>query len=58
MCFTDFYSYDPWLQGGSVYSLCVTDKHVICGTYENLIHVWDIGTFTEIHTLDGLSMEE
>ena len=26
-------------QGGSVYSLAVTTQHVICGTYENLIHV-------------------
>lgn len=25
--------------GGSVYSLAVTDKHIICGTYENSIHV-------------------
>lgn len=26
-------------EGGSVYSLAVTNQHVICGTYENLIHV-------------------
>lgn len=39
--------------GGSVYSLCVTDKFIICGTYENLIHVWDINTYSELHTLDG-----
>eukprot|EP00047_Mylnosiga_fluctuans_P004167 m.233044 g.233044 ORF g.233044 m.233044 type:complete len:697 (+) comp12450_c0_seq1:87-2177(+) len=39
--------------GGSVYSLCVTDKLIICGTYENLIHVWDLATYTETHTLDG-----
>ena len=26
-------------EGGSVYSLAVTDKHIICGVYENLIHV-------------------
>lgn len=26
-------------EGGSVYSLAVTDKHIICGTYEKLIHV-------------------
>ena len=25
--------------GGSVYSLAVTSKHIICGTYENMIHV-------------------
>ena len=26
-------------EGGSVYSLAVTSNHIICGTYENLIHV-------------------
>lgn len=25
--------------GGSVYSLVLTDKYIICGTYENLIQV-------------------
>ena len=25
--------------GASVYSLAVTNRHIICGTYENLIHV-------------------
>lgn len=25
--------------GGSVYSLCITDRFIIAGTYENLIHV-------------------
>ena len=25
--------------GASVYSLAVTSKHIICGTYENMIHV-------------------
>ena len=25
--------------GGSVYSLAITNKHIICGTYENMIHV-------------------
>ena len=25
--------------GGSVYSLAVTDQHIICGTYENKINV-------------------
>lgn len=28
--------------GGSVYSLAITNQHVICGTYENLIHVCSI----------------
>lgn len=30
--------------GGSVYSIAVTNHHIVCGTYENLIHVrlgWD-----------------
>ena len=25
--------------GGSVYSLAVTNEHIICGTYENKIYV-------------------
>lgn len=25
--------------GGSVYSIAVTDHHILCGTYENCIHV-------------------
>ncbi len=25
--------------GASVYSLAVTDRYIVCGTYENLIHV-------------------
>ena len=25
---------------GSVYSLAVTNHHILCGTYENVIHVW------------------
>lgn len=25
--------------GGSVYSIAVTNHHIVCGTYENLIHV-------------------
>ena len=25
--------------GASVYSIAVTNRHIICGTYENLIHV-------------------
>lgn len=27
--------------GGSVYSIAVTNHHIVCGTYENLIHVRD-----------------
>ena len=25
--------------GGSVYSIAITDHHILCGTYENCIHV-------------------
>ena len=25
--------------GGSVYSIAVTNHHIVCGTYENCIHV-------------------
>ncbi len=39
--------------GGSVYSLTVSNKHIICGTYENMIHVWDKETLSDIATLSG-----
>ena len=39
--------------GGSVYSLCVTDKLILCGTFEHLVHVWDVNTFQELYTLEG-----
>lgn len=29
--------------GGSVYSIAVTNHHIVCGTYENLIHVRTAG---------------
>uniref|UniRef100_A0A803T3S5 TNF receptor associated factor 7 n=1 Tax=Anolis carolinensis TaxID=28377 RepID=A0A803T3S5_ANOCA len=29
--------------GGSVYSIAVTNHHIVCGTYENLIHVSEDG---------------
>lgn len=29
--------------GGSVYSIAVTNHHIVCGTYENLIHVRAVG---------------
>lgn len=32
--------------GGSVYSIAVTNHHIVCGTYENLIHVRDLHTCT------------
>ena len=25
--------------GGSVYSIAITNHHILCGTYENVIHV-------------------
>ncbi|XP_042171553.1 E3 ubiquitin-protein ligase TRAF7 isoform X3 [Oncorhynchus tshawytscha] len=37
--------------GGSVYSIAVTNHHIVCGTYENLIHVWDIES--QVRTLTG-----
>ncbi|KGL86005.1 E3 ubiquitin-protein ligase TRAF7, partial [Charadrius vociferus] len=39
--------------GGSVYSIAVTNHHIVCGTYENLIHVWDIETKEQVRTLTG-----
>ena len=39
--------------GGSVYSLALTNKYIICGTYENMIHVWDIQSLSEITSLSG-----
>lgn len=39
--------------GGSVYSLCVTTDYVFCGTYENVIHVWEAVSFQLLRTLDG-----
>ena len=40
-------------QGGSIYSLTTTDDYVISGTYEHLIHIWDIKTYQEVRTLSG-----
>jgi E3 ubiquitin-protein ligase TRAF7 len=39
--------------GGSVYSIAVTDQHLITGTYENQIHVWDVNTYKPVATLSG-----
>ncbi|MFT7812099.1 E3 ubiquitin-protein ligase TRAF7-like [Arapaima gigas] len=39
--------------GGSVYSIAVTNHHIVCGTYENLIHVWDIESKEQVRTLTG-----
>ena len=37
-----------------MYSLAVSNKHIICGTYENMIHVWDKKTLSDIASLSGL----
>ncbi|XP_019849787.1 PREDICTED: E3 ubiquitin-protein ligase TRAF7-like [Amphimedon queenslandica] len=39
--------------GGSVYSLALTSRYIVCGTYENMIHLWDINTLAEITSLSG-----
>ena len=39
--------------GGSVYSLCVTDDLIMCGTFENVVHIWELSTFQEFRTLEG-----
>lgn len=41
--------------GGSVYSIAITTHHVLCGTYENVIHVWDINSYQQLTTLRGHS---
>ncbi|KAK2501307.1 hypothetical protein MC885_018338 [Smutsia gigantea] len=37
--------------GGSVYSIAVTNHHIVCGTYENLIHVWSMDNMICTQTL-------
>ncbi|CAI8007245.1 E3 ubiquitin-protein ligase TRAF7 [Geodia barretti] len=39
--------------GGSVYSLAVTEEHIICGTYENKICVWDVKSLKNVADLTG-----
>ena len=39
--------------GGSVYSLCVTNDRIMCGTFENVVHIWSLETFEELTTLEG-----
>ena len=39
--------------GGSIYSLYVTDRFIIAGTYESNIHVWDATNYQPIRTLEG-----
>ncbi|WAQ96435.1 TRAF7-like protein [Mya arenaria] len=41
--------------GGSVYSIAITSHHVLCGTYENVIHVWETDGEQPITTLRGHS---
>ena len=36
-----------------MYSLCVTNYHIICGTYENKINVWNIETLESAGELTG-----
>lgn len=40
--------------GGSVYSIAVTNHHIVCGTYENLIHVRAEG----LEALFGLRLDK
>uniref|UniRef100_A0A8C6RPF0 TNF receptor-associated factor 7 n=1 Tax=Nannospalax galili TaxID=1026970 RepID=A0A8C6RPF0_NANGA len=39
--------------GGSVYSITVMNHHIVCGTYKNLIHVWNIESKEQARTLMG-----
>eukprot|EP00039_Didymoeca_costata_P029354 m.24312 g.24312 ORF g.24312 m.24312 type:complete len:699 (-) comp7595_c0_seq1:214-2310(-) len=39
--------------GGSVYSLCISQQFVMCGTFANLVHIWALHTFEEVITLEG-----
>ncbi len=49
--------------GGSVYSLAITEKHIICGTYENLIHVrepsfqWTLSKWSVLYMIPYLDAE-
>lgn len=38
---------------GSVYSIAVTNHHIICGTYENCIHVWNQRNYEPVAKLTG-----
>ena len=39
--------------GGSVYSVHISDKFILCGTYEHLVHIWELETFQPVCTLEG-----
>lgn len=39
--------------GRSVYSLAVTQKYLIAGTYENVCEIWTLGTHQHVTTLRG-----
>ncbi|KFO22834.1 E3 ubiquitin-protein ligase TRAF7 [Fukomys damarensis] len=41
------------LSGGSVYSIAVMNPHIVCGTCENLIHVWHMESKGQVRTLRG-----
>uniref|UniRef100_A0A8C2M5Y6 TRAF7 n=2 Tax=Cricetulus griseus TaxID=10029 RepID=A0A8C2M5Y6_CRIGR len=41
------------LQTSGVYSIAVTNHHIVCGTYENFIHVWNIESKEQVRTLTG-----
>lgn len=41
--------------GGSVYSIAVTNHHIVCGTYENLIHVREMHIYTYVGVLFHIS---
>lgn len=41
------------IPGGSIYSIAITPHHILCGMYENSIHVWELGSYHHITTLVG-----
>lgn len=41
------------IPGGSIYSIAVTPHHILCGMYENCIHVWELGSCNHVTTLVG-----
>lgn len=41
------------IPGGSIYSIAITPHHILCGMYENCIHVWEVGSYHHVTTLVG-----
>lgn len=39
--------------GGSIYSIAITPHHILCGMYENCIHVWELNSYNQVTTLVG-----